>query len=387
MDLLSFRFKTLVLVLTLLVFSPIVTLGTSFEEPSKFLPDRVGDFRGRGVAIDPRQKAEDQNLDPNTADHAARIYSSPRGATFLVSLRNTVSDSAAYALLTEQRAPDSRIDLAQVGTASTAKPRALAFMKGKILVRVEQLSGIDSADELMNLARGIAEKLAAGDNEIPVLVKHLPRWDETQPIANYVVDLEGLKRHIPGQAVLDAVSFEAGAEAVIANYPELNSGKLVIIEFTTPQHAGDNDRRIIARLNEIKTSGLAGLPTAYRRVGNYSVFVFNGDNEQAANNLINEIKYEQVTQWLGDNPYPFLEAQRAYRATTLGVLVSVVKASGIALVTCLTVGGLFGGLLFFRRRAQQQSVDAYSDAGGMMRLNLDELTPQTDAARLIGRGQ
>jgi hypothetical protein len=62
-----------------------------------------------------------------------------------------------------------------------------------------------------------------------------------------------------------------------------------------------------------------------------------------------------------------------------------VKASGIALVLCLTAGGLFGGLLFLKRRAQQKTVDAYSDAGGMLRLNLDEMTPRTDPARLLGK--
>jgi len=50
------------------------------------------------------------------------------------------------------------------------------------------------------------------------------------------------------------------------------------------------------------------------------------------------------------------------------------------------VGGLFGALLFSRRRTRQRNIEAYSDAGGMLRLNLDELTPETDPARLIGPG-
>ena len=37
--------------------------------------------------------------------------------------------------------------------------------------------------------------------------------------------------------------------------------------------------------------------------------------------------------------------------------------------------------------AQQKSLAAFSDAGGMMRLNLDEMTPQTDPKRLIERGR
>jgi hypothetical protein len=47
------------------------------------------------------------------------------------------------------------------------------------------------------------------------------------------------------------------------------------------------------------------------------------------------------------------------------------------------LGGLLGGLLFTYRRSQQREATAYSDAGGMLRLNLDELTPETDPARLL----
>jgi len=107
----------------------------------------------------------------------------------------------------------------------------------------------------------------------------------------------------------------------------------------------------------------------------------------AANQLIDQVKYQQVVQWLGKNPYSYREAVAEFTQTTLGVLVSVVKASGIVLVGSLFVGGVFGALLFSRRRAQQQVRDAYSDAGGMLRLNLDEIDPNPDPARLLGPGR
>ena len=90
-----------------------------------------------------------------------------------------------------------------------------------------------------------------------------------------------------------------------------------------------------------------------------------------------------MVQWLGENPNILKEAQKRYVDTTLGVLVTVLKASGYALITCLGVGGLIGGLLFSYRRSQQKAVTAYSDAGGMLRLNLDELTPETDPGKLL----
>jgi hypothetical protein len=94
------------------------------------------------------------------------------------------------------------------------------------------------------------------------------------------------------------------------------------------------------------------------------------------------LEARQVVSWLGENPNILREAQERYVDTTLGVLVTVLKASGYALVGCLGIGGLIGGLLFTYRRSQQKEVSAYSDAGGMLRLNLDELTTDlTDRRR------
>ncbi len=181
------------------------------------------------------------------------------------------------------------------------------------------------------------------------------------------------------QPVLTVVSAEGDADAVVSNY---GPSKLLIVEFNTPQLAAENDQRIVARIQELWKQGQPA-PSAYRRVGNYSVFVFEAPTEQAAKALIDQIKYEQVVQWLGENPYILKEAQRQYVETTLGVFVAVVKASGVAALGCFAVGGFLGALLFSRRRAQQRTVEAFSDAGGMLRLNIDELTPQTDPAKLL----
>ena len=128
------------------------------------------------------------------------------------------------------------------------------------------------------------------------------------------------------------------------------------------------------------------MPTAYRRVGNYAVFVFDAPSQEAANRLIDQVKYQQVVQWLGEDPFVYERATREFTETTLGVFVSVIKASGLALLSCLAIGGFLGTLLFRLRRAQQRAKEAYSDSDAMLRLNLDELTPESDPARLLGRG-
>jgi len=53
----------------------------------------------------------------------------------------------------------------------------------------------------------------------------------------------------------------------------------------------------------------------------------------------------------------------------------------LVLLACLAIGGVFGFLLFRQRRAQAAAV--FSDAGGSVRLNLDELTKTNDPSRLL----
>ena len=376
------RYRLNLIAILVLIACPFIGRAETSPEVSKALADQIGSYRARGP-ITEVEKTETMPVEVSTVAGFTRTYSTPGGRVD-VFFYQTGSDTEAYSLLTAL-APPADLKLGDVGTASVATAGKLYFFKGQNVVALWSEND-KRPEEIAKLGRQIANGLDRGDNDIPVLVRHLPNWETARNGARYVTSFRSLKALFPDQPVLDVVSFEAGAEAVIGNY---NDASLVIIEFTTPQHASDNDRFIKAKLTELGgiSQGEQRLPTAYRRVGNYAVFVFGGSDKQAAENLINEVKYEQVTQWLGDNPYPLLEAQHKYVTTTLGVLVSVIKSTGLALLACLSVGGIFGGLLFLRRRAQQRAVEAYSDAGGMLRLNLDELTPETEPSRLLGPGR
>lgn len=215
------------------------------------------------------------------------------------------------------------------------------------------------------------------EDETPVLIKHLPNWETAGKTAKYILTLDDLKRNVVNQPIIDSVSFEGGTEAVAANYGQ---GQLVIVEFSTPQFSVENDQRIAAKIQELK-SQTQPVPTAYRRVGNYSVFVFNGSDEASANQLIDQVRYEKIVQWLGDDPHMADRLQRYFAQTSAGVLIAVLKSSGLSVLACLAIGGVFGFLLFRQRRAQAAAV--FSDAGGSVRLNLDELTKTSDPSRLL----
>lgn len=368
------------------------------EEVAKSLPRELSGFRLSGpvrYTVLPSGTSPSKEITANgpVSMRAAVVeadYVSPNGEKFLVHLSRFERDSDAYSQLTlsaqSYRSTDQGAQARltrDIGTTSLAAPGRIAFFKGTAFVDISNSSAPGTnSEKLFAFATAFANRLQKGEGDVPILVKHVPDWEHAQENALYHAGFTSLTGIVPNQPVLEAVTSEGDADAVVTTYGKT---KFVLVEFNTPQLAGDNDRAITAKIQELRTQGQP-LPTAYRKVGNYSVFVFDAPAEQAANDLIDQVEYAQVVQWLGNNPYLLEKAQRDYYETTAGVLVSVVKASGLSLLACLTIGGLMGALLFGRRRAQQRAAEAYSDAGGMLRLNLDEITPQHDPAKLLGPG-
>lgn len=206
----------------------------------------------------------------------------------------------------------------------------------------------------------------AEDDGLPVLIKHLPDWKSVTSSTNFITSSTDLKRAFPTNPILDQIDFTGGTEAVTADYP---AGRLLIVEFPGPQASNDADLKILGRL--------AGSPepsTIYRRVGNYNVFVFDARDQREALALLDQVRYEKAVQWLGEDPFLMQKIQRYFATTTRDIFIStvlwIVGGLGIS-VAC----GLVTGFVFFRLREQQKATrSAYSDAGGLTRLNLDGLS-------------
>jgi hypothetical protein len=363
------------------------------EEAVKLLPRELSGFRlgsVRSTVVHAGSKAGEVVSAPTNHDGSASViadYVSADGAKFIVELVRVERDSDAYARLTHD-AYSTRLNdqgatarlTRDIGTTSFALPGRIAFFKGTAFVTVvDAARPATNSEKLIEFATAFAARLEKGEGDVPILVKHVPQWEQAQASALYFAGFESLKGKVSNQPVLEAITSEGDADAVLTSY---GNAQFLLVEFNTPQLAGDNDRAITAKLNELRQQGQP-VPTSYRKVGNYSVFVFNAASEAEAQNLIDQVEYAQMVTWLGDNPYLLEQAQRDYYETTAGVLVSVVQASGLSLLACLGVGGLIGAVLFNRRRAQQRAAEAYSDAGGMLRLNLDDITPQSDPAKLL----
>ena len=369
--------KLVVLLSILMGFGGSVLADTTSSEAVRLLPATIGKFRQVNANKTPPPPPPISGVEPVAVQVAE--YAGSNGHRAEITILRFRQDAQAYERLTHVAMQLDHSGLArEFGTAGFTTDNHIVFFKGANCVTVKNLKG--SPANLSELAHGLSETLDKGEGDIPVLVKHLPNWEIAQKDVHYLNSFTDLKSVPYYPPVLDVVQSSGNADAVVA--PAFGPNRVLIIEFHTPQLAAENDQRIVARIHELWKLGQPA-PTAYRRVGNYSVFVFDATDEQTAKQLIDQVKYEQVVQWLGENPNILKEAEKHYINTTLGVLVAVIRASGYALVLCLGMGALFGGLLFSYRRSQQKNVAAFSDAGGMLRLNLDELTAETDPSRLL----
>jgi len=206
---------------------------------------------------------------------------------------------------------------------------------------------------------------------IPVLIKHLPDWEQVLPqaaIAGNAANLKAILNH----PVVDLIDFAAGTEAVTALYP---AGRLLIVEYSSGEASAEADTAFQSSIGSDSS-------VVYRRIGNYNAFVFGVNDQSAANALLDEVKYEKQIQWLGDNPF-VISAERAFVLTTSDIFLSTVYIILIGIGLAI-IGGLIGGYAYFQSGEQRRArLGAFTDAGGMTRLNLDGFTAEIIGERLL----
>ena len=220
-----------------------------------------------------------------------------------------------------------------------------------------------------------SQEVSDGDG-LPVLLKHLPDWENVRNRASFANSVDDLRQALGERPVFNSIDFVVGTDAVTAPY---NEGKLLIVEFAAPQVSVETDNKV----NQFLAEAGQNSPFIYRRIGNYNAFVFDAQDEASANALLDQVKYEKTIQWLGTNPFLLRRAERAFINDTSDLFIStlLIILSGIGLAI---VAGLVIGVFFFYLREQKRStMAAFSDAGGMIRLNLDDLTPQISPDRFL----
>ncbi|MEO5858794.1 MAG: hypothetical protein ABIR33_07580 [Pyrinomonadaceae bacterium] len=199
---------------------------------------------------------------------------------------------------------------------------------------------------------------------VPVLIKHLPDWESVKGQAKITNSVDEIRREFGNPAVLNAIDLNGGAEAAYAAYGD---SRLLLIEYPTPQASLSADAAIQSAIG-----GSAGV--VYKRIGNYNAFVFGAADPAAAEALLGKIEYGKKVQWLGDDPFYLQKFERYVAQTGADVAVSTVFFILGIFATAILLGVGVGYVFFRIRENERAHRTAYSDAGGLTRLNLDELS-------------
>jgi len=199
---------------------------------------------------------------------------------------------------------------------------------------------------------------------VPVLIKHLPDWESVKGQAKITNNIDEVRKEFGNPAVLSGIDLNGGAEAAYASYGE---SRLLLIEYPTPQGSSSADAAIQAGLGDS-----AG--AFYKRIGNYNALVFGAAAPVAAEALLGKIEYGKKVQWLGDDPFYLQKFERYVALTGRDVAISTVFFILGIFLTAILIGVGTGYVYFRFREYERAHRTAYSDAGGLTRLNLDELS-------------
>lgn len=383
-----------VLLISLAALAPANAAAQSGDD-ANLLPHKIGDMAEMkagaatcGPGLLKPFRAEDFGVTATGEKRYAAEGTSHFRTVFYVREIKTKSASAAFSLL--GRLASSR-DAGRFGVVEglgvfgVADEGRIRFVKGNAYVEVQDVSACSKVSEqFLPFAKALADSLPGEPGFIPVLALHLPDYGEKlREGVGHAVSLAALQEQTGARPALDALSFDADTEAVTAKY---DGGQLVIVEFPTPQHAFDADAAVTRRIEELRAAGQP-VPSSYKRVGNYSVFVFDAPDSAAAEKLISGVKYEKDVRWLGRNPHAEDIVVRAYTTKMGGVILTTLITTGLAILACITVGGLIGGAIFLSRRAKHAAQEIYSDAGGMLRLNIEDLNTPPPTGKMLGRAE
>ena len=81
-------------------------------------------------------------------------------------------------------------------------------------------------------------------------------------------------------------------------------------------------------------------------------------------------------QWLGENPFELRRMERAFIYMTRDMFIATVLWIVLGMLGSVVAGLGIGYIFFLFREKQRSRLTAFSDAGGLTRLNLDDLSEQ-----------
>ena len=327
---------------------------------------------------------------------ASREYGGTRIEVF-----QTQNQLAAFGLLTfNSGAGKSRPLEDELVSGGARSDNELVFSRGNFFVRVADANSAGARGSFavhQSLARAVAETIVPAGAAVaqPLLLDSLPASSMVPGSRRYFLGPESLNVYVEHAG--EMFDFVGDTEAVMAEYtqaarsdsaearqtegdrvtparPGNVSGaapsdllKFVIVEYHTPQFATAAMARassFISSLTEAEQQQII-----LKRTGNYIVEAVSARDREVAGNLVNSVQYPYTVKWLRNPLWPTNDPFRMQK--TADMLLSTFGLLGLILLTVLGAGTIFGTTVFLKRRKRQQEV--FSDAGGMLRLDIDQI--------------
>ena len=265
-----------------------------------------------------------------------------------------------------------------------------AFQSGRRVIRVQRLP--NSAPLLPEFFEALVKSFPES-KDVPIpLPSHLPQTGKTARSETYFTGPKVLASHRQFNFLKGAVSFDGGTEAVTAEY-QLSQAEVnvLLLEFHTPQLAHDGFAKLEAaqaKLPEAEKNQLV-----FKRIGNYVAVANPVKDKQATEALLGEIKYTAVVHWQGTK---FSDIPLEYRppdpaaleeaSETATILLRTFYWIGLMLALAAGFGIITGSSFFYWRRYQRRKAgldELFSDAGGTIRLNLEDEPLETPESKLL----
>jgi hypothetical protein len=310
----------------------------------------------------------------------SRIYSKG-DAKATVEIFETRYPSQAYGLFTFNR--------------GSLSPNRREFYVDNFLVSIDSVLNDQQLDS--SLSETLKKNLPSQSGNLPVLPSHLPEQHRIAGSEKYLVGPAALANLKGFSKLKDFIKFDGGAEIVVADYKIGDDPmSLMIIEYHTPQLASDGHRNSTKYLDSLSQDEKGS--QILKRVGNYLVHAINVKDTTEAENLIGQIKYEYKIYWegnkLSDVPLEFrppdpVAVEEAN--TTLLIMIRSFFWVGALMTGSILLGLVAGCSFFYYRRYRRRKLgldDLFSDAGGSIRLNLEDylLQPGQSPIKQIGDG-
>jgi hypothetical protein len=270
--------------------------------------------------------------------------------------------------------------------ARARTPAGAILWKGSFFVSID--AAHTRADNYRIAERVLAEIAArvgeVAPGQLPGLPDNLPATASGGKRVRYFLGARSLSPFIENAA--DMFGFEGRAEAALAAYDQTEANpsaaplNLLIVEYNTPQFAHDALTRAIGFAKSLPEDEQKRV--IIKREGNYIVEVTGVENHDLARQLVDSVKYPYTVKWLKDphsRSYDRFAGQKAAQ-----IILSSFGIVGVLLMAAFVGGGIFGTVAFIRRR--RRALEMFSDAGGMLCLDIAQLRTGAPARMELASG-